>query len=65
MTAFCYDCVTSVFPTADPEQNDMRHNSPGKLVFDVCEGCGPGWFDHHGRKVREIDPRDGNGSEEC
>ena len=26
---------------------------PGTIVWDVCEGCGPGWFDEHGNRMAE------------
>lgn len=38
---------------AKPKDNDMGHDSPGYLVFDVCEECGPGWFDYIGKKTRD------------
>jgi hypothetical protein len=51
MAEFCYDCIQSVFPEADPRENDLVHGFEGEVAWDVCEGCGAGWFDAAGRRV--------------
>lgn len=51
MASFCYDCIKKTFPTVSPDRNDLRHDSPGELQYDVCEGCGAGWFDWEGKRV--------------
>lgn len=53
MAGFCYDCITRLYPEAKPQNNDLKHDAPGDLVFDLCEECGPGWFDWQGRKMEE------------
>jgi hypothetical protein len=54
MAAFCYQCTKRYFPEAKPEVNDMTHGQPDQVIYDVCEGCGPGYFDHEGKR-REPD----------
>lgn len=56
MAEFCYDCVRTVFPEADPRRNDLTHGDKGVVVWEVCEGCGPGWFDWQGRRVQVDEP---------
>jgi len=51
MAEFCYDCIKKVFPTADPRANDLAHSVEGEVAWDLCEGCGEGWFDWQGRRV--------------
>lgn len=53
MAGFCYNCITRLYPKAKPQDNDLKHDTPGDLVFDLCEQCGPGWFDWQGRKMEE------------
>ncbi len=46
MADFCSDCAARLgLPEADILAD------PGEIVWDVCEGCGLGWFDEHGRRV--------------
>lgn len=59
MAEFCYDCIGKVFPTMPPDQNDLRHDRPGELIFDICEGCGAGWFDSKGKKIADEAPKGG------
>ncbi len=51
MAEFCYDCIKRVFPKADPRKNDLAHGFEGEVAWDLCEGCGEGWFDWQGRRV--------------
>ena len=55
MAEFCYDCIKRVFPKADPRKNDLAHGFEGEVAWDLCEGCGEGWFDWQGRRVSEGD----------
>lgn len=50
MASFCYDCTVEMLPQADPSQNDMVHAEGDEYLSDVCEGCGPGWFDRQGKR---------------
>jgi len=48
MADFCLDCARRLgFPEPDIKSD------PGLTIWDVCEGCGPGWFDEHGKRVTE------------
>ena len=48
MADFCLDCARRLgLPEADIAAD------PGTTVWDICEGCGPGWFDEHGKRVAE------------
>ncbi len=50
MADFCATCASRLgFPAHD------IYAAPGKIVFEICEGCGPGWFDEHGRRIPEDD----------
>jgi hypothetical protein len=46
MADFCLDCSRKMnFPEPDIKAD------PGTIIFDVCEGCGEGWFDENGKRV--------------
>ena len=46
MADFCLDCARRLgLPEPDIAAD------PGTTVWDVCEGCGPDWFDEHGKRV--------------
>jgi len=46
MTDFCLTCAERLgLPFADIKAE------PGQVVYDLCEGCGPGWFDDQGSRV--------------
>ena len=46
MADFCLDCARRFgLPEADIAAD------PGTTIWDVCEGCGPGWFDENGKRV--------------
>lgn len=48
MADFCLKCARRLgFPEPDIKAD------PGQLVHDVCEGCGPGWFDENGKRVTD------------
>ena len=48
MDDFCLDCARRLgFPEPDIKSD------PGLTIWDICEGCGPGWFDEHGKRVTE------------
>jgi hypothetical protein len=48
MADFCLDCTRRLgLPEPDIKAD------PGTIVWDVCEGCGPGWFDEHGNRMAE------------
>lgn len=57
MAEFCFDCIQE-FEGLPSAANGLRHKRRGELVFDVCEGCGPGWFDWEGKKQRDDDDKD-------
>ncbi len=59
MASFCYDCLPAVFPGVNPAQNDIAHGEAGEMVWDVCENCGPGWFDAQGKRVEEEEEAQG------
>lgn len=53
MADFCLDCSRrSDLPGPDIQAN------PGEVVFDLCEGCGEGWFDERGKRVEDDAPAD-------
>ncbi len=46
MADFCLTCVGRLnLPFVDIKAE------PGQVVYDLCEGCGPGWFDDQGLRV--------------
>jgi hypothetical protein len=48
MADFCFDCAHRLgFPGSD------IHADPGQTVWEICEGCGPSWFDEYGVRVEE------------
>ena len=48
MADFCLDCARRLgLPEPDIKAD------PGTTVRDICEGCGPGWFDEYGKRVTE------------
>ena len=48
MADFCLDCARRLgLPEPDIKAD------PGTTVRDICEGCGPGWFDEHGKRVAD------------
>ena len=48
MADFCLDCARRLgLPEPDIKAD------PGSTIWDVCESCGPGWFDEHGKRVME------------
>ena len=48
MADFCLDCARRLgLPEPDIKAD------PGTTIWDICEGCGPGWFDEHGKRVTE------------
>lgn len=49
MSEFCYDC-TDKYEQMPPDQNGLRHDSKNELLFDVCEGCGEGYFNWQGQR---------------
>ena len=57
MAEFCHDCIQE-FEGLPASANGLRHKQRGDLVFDVCEGCGPGWFDWEGKKQRDDDNKE-------
>lgn len=59
MADFCKDCWPDMFGaganTEDLEEgfNDLKGLcKPGEMFGDICEGCGPGHFDHNGARVK-------------
>jgi hypothetical protein len=48
MADICLDCARRLgLPEADIAAD------PGTPVWNFCEGCGPGWFDKHGKRVTD------------
>ncbi len=46
MAEFCANCAQELgLPEPDIQA------APGKIIFEICEGCGPGWFDESGQKL--------------
>lgn len=46
MADFCRTCSEKLdFPKSDIQAE------PGQVVYDLCEGCGPGWFNEQGLRV--------------
>ena len=58
MSEFCFDCIQDWEPEVSPKLNGLRHKQRGELAFDVCEGCGEGWFDWEGK--RHDDDKEGH-----
>jgi hypothetical protein len=49
MADFCLDCARRLgLPEPDIKAD------PGSTTWDVCEGCGPRWFDEHGKRVKDV-----------
>jgi hypothetical protein len=46
MADFCRTCSEKLGLPAPDIQAE-----PGQIVYDLCEGCGPGWFDDQGLRV--------------
>lgn len=46
MADFCRTCSEKL----DLPEPDIRAE-PGQIVYDLCEGCGPGWFNDQGLRV--------------
>jgi len=46
MADFCRTCSEKLgLPGPDIQAES------GQVVYDLCEGCGPGWFDDQGLRV--------------
>jgi hypothetical protein len=46
MANFCRTCSEKLnLPEPDIQAE------PGQIVYDLCEGCGPGWFNDQGLRV--------------
>ena len=57
MADFCWDCTRDVMGV-EPEKNDlMGIAEEGQVLLTICEGCGPGQFDHDGRRVDDEEER--------
>jgi hypothetical protein len=57
MAGFCHTCIRIIAPEVPPQNNDMAHGETGQLLWDICEECGPGWFDAQGKRVKEKSER--------
>ena len=59
MADFCKKCWPEVWH-AGANMEDLEDGTndfkglckPGEMFADICEGCGPGHFDHNGARVR-------------
>jgi hypothetical protein len=52
MADFCKKCSEELF---GKDYGDLKGVCPaGEKFFDICEGCGKGWFDHNGNKIEAI-----------
>jgi hypothetical protein len=59
MADFCQDCDRRLgLPEPDIKAD------PGSTTWDVCESCGPGWFDEHGKRVTEEPSQESQQSQE-
>jgi hypothetical protein len=48
MADFCLDCTRRLgLPEADIAAD------PGATVWDICEGCGPSWFNEYGQRMTD------------
>jgi len=48
MADFCLDCARRLgLPEVDIKAD------PSSTIWDVCEGCGLGWFDEDGKRMAE------------
>jgi hypothetical protein len=66
MADFCKKCwhETWGFNDKDPDYNDFKGLcDPGEMFADICEGCGPGHFDHEGARVRGITLEEPDGAQ--
>jgi hypothetical protein len=55
MANFCYSCVTDMFGIP-AEKNDLTGICKEDQMFPaICESCGPGFFDHEGKRVEQDD----------
>jgi len=57
MADFCFDCVQRVFPEVKSQDNDLADSalSTEETRWDICEGCGPGFFNSLGQKIEQED----------
>lgn len=51
MANFCKTCTQELFGVYPPD----IVAAPGEIVWDLCEGCGWGWFDDQGFRVEKED----------
>lgn len=53
MADFCRDCTIRLIGEDLADRNDMIRPdlSEDEMVADLCEGCGPGYFDNLGRRL--------------
>ena len=56
MANFCWQCTEKIMD-APGKLNDLKTRSlkKGQLQWDLCEGCGSGWFDRDGVRVEDPD----------
>lgn len=49
MASFCYRCTAELFGEELAGRNDMVSEiEDGHVAYDLCEHCGPGYFDNRG-----------------
>lgn len=48
MASFCKQCTLELFGDYPP---DIFAEEPGTITWDLCEGCGWGFFDENGFRV--------------
>lgn len=46
MANFCRDCTIEMFGEEVADRNELRSDNmvEGEMRYDLCEGCGWGWF---------------------
>ena len=59
MADFCKDCSIELFGADNKDLAELCED-PGRIDV-LCEGCGGWiWVDHTGRKICDVDPREGD-----
>lgn len=57
MADFCYDCTAHLFGLDLATRNDLDMTGRGDFEYiGLCECCGWGYFDEHGKRRRDLIP---------
>lgn len=48
MAWYCKDCAEHMGFPAEEKDDSFADD---EMVWEICEGCGPGWFDNQHRRL--------------